>query len=334
MRVPKAEKLPSGKWRSRITIHGERVSFIADTDEEAVSMALLHKLTDSKDKIEQRKAHEILTVSGAIDQFIRERDGILSPSTIRSYKSIRDNRLQAVMDRPLSDNINWQSVINEEAKHLSPKTVKNIWGLLSSVLKANNIEVGNILLPQIVRKEHEFLQPEQIKVLLKAMEGHRFELPYLLCLHGLRRSEVCAVKKSNIKDGYILVRGAMVYNDRSQLVERKQNKTTMSNRDVPIMFDRLTILANQCATEYLCPFSPSSLCHPLNTICRQNELPEIGLHGLRHSYASLCYHLGLSEQQTMELGGWSDPSVMRKIYTHLADTDRKSAEEKLRNFFG
>ena len=333
IKVPVAEQLPSGKWRCRVMVRGVSHSFIEDSEDEAVRLAMLCKLSGSADKEDRKKMQEILTVSSAIDKYISERDGILSPSTIKSYKSIKNHRFQSIMDIPLSENINWQAVINDESKEVSAKTVKNIWGLLSAVLRDNGVETGKILLPQIIRSDHKFLQPDEIKILVKAIEGHRFELPYLLCLHGLRRSEVCAIKKSNIKDGYILVRGSKVYNDQSQLVERKENKTTLSNRDVPIMFDRLTVLAKECKTEYLCPFSPSSLCHPLNTVCRNNGLPEVGLHGLRHSYASLCYHLGLSEKQTMAYGGWSDPSVMRKIYTHLADADNKSAEDKLRNFF-
>ena len=59
----------------------------------------------------------------------------------------------------------------------------------------------------------------------------------------------------------------------------------------------------------------------------------MGVHGLRHSFASLAFHLGLTEQETMELGGWSDYNTMRKIYTHLAAADRLKSQNKMAAFF-
>jgi len=308
-------------------------SFVADKEEDAVRQAMYFKLSNSEDAKDREEAKGMVTLSEAIDFYIQRKDKILSPSTIKSYRSIQKHRLQDVMNLPLSSDIDWQAVINNEAGEVKPKTVKNIWGMVSAVLRANKIAVEDIDLPPLVKSEHEFLQPEQIKAFVKAIEGHRFEMTYLLCLHGLRRSETCAVKKSNISDGYIHVRGAKVYDENGKIVERTQNKTYSSNRDVPIMIDRLEELVRQCTTEYLCPGNPTSTLHPLNTVCRQNGLPEVGLHGLRHSFASLCYHLGISELQCMKFGGWSDINVMRKIYTHLSESGEKSAELKLRSFF-
>ena len=333
IKMPKARQLPSGSWRCEVRVDGKKYSFVKGTEDEAIRMAMLCKLQRDTNPAVRKQAQELITIGEAVDKYISDRSNVISPSTVKSYKSMRNYRFQSVMDRPLSDAINWQSVINSEAKLVKAKTIKNAWGMLSSVLRENNIPVDNVRLPQIITNEHEFLQPEQIKTLVKAIEGHRFETSYLLGLHSLRRSEICAVRKSDIKDGNILVRGAKVYGDNGKLIERKENKTRKSNRKVPIMIPRLSDLVIQCDTDYLCPYNPSSLTHPLNTVCRANDLPEVGLHGLRHSFASLCYHLGISEMQCMEFGGWSDIHVMRKIYTHLADSDRTDAEKKLKSFF-
>ena len=332
-KIPKAQQLSSGSWRCEVQVNGERYSFVDADKDEAIRKAMLCKLSYGGNSDDIRKTHELLTIGDAIDRYIANRNKVLSPATIKSYKSIRKYRFQSVMDKPLSEHINWQAVINDESDAVTAKTVKNAWGLVSSALKEYKVPLPSLTMPQIVRNEHEFLQPEQIKTFVKAIEGHRFELPYLLALHGLRRSEICAVKKSNIKNDTIIVSGSKVYDEDGNLVERKENKTVDSKRSVPIMISRLNDLVIQCNTEYVCPYSPSILTHPLNTVCRQNDLPEVGLHGLRHSFASLCYHLHISEMECMKLGGWSDVNVMRKIYTHLADIDDKSAEEKLRSFF-
>lgn len=333
IKIPKATQLPSGSWRCQVCINGRRYSFVEDTEEEAVRVAMLKKLSGSRHPGDALKVYEQITVSEAIDHYISERSNVLSPSTIKAYRSMQRHRFQTVMNRKVSDNINWQAVVNEEAKTVTAKTLKNAWGLITSAYGSLGLSTGEIRLPQVMKNEHEFLQPDQIKTFVSAVHGHRFETAYLLGLHGLRRSEICAVRKESVKDGYIHVVGSKVYDEHGNLIERKENKTSASNRSVPVLIPRLSELIDQCDTEYLCPYNPSSLCHPLNTICRNNELPEIGLHGLRHSFASLCYHLGISEMQCMNLGGWSDINVMRKIYTHLANEDKIDAENKLRNFF-
>ena len=316
-----------------MTINGVRKSFIADTEEEAVSLAMLNKLSGSDDKEDLKKAHSMMTISQAIDRYLAKRDSVLSPSTIKSYKSYQRNRIQSVMDLPLSAKIDWQDVMNREAKEVAPKTVKNIWGMVTAVLNDNKVPFKDVDLPALIKSDPVFLEPDEIKILVKAIEGHRFEAIYLLALHGLRRSEACAIKPENITDGYIKVRGAKVYDEDGNLVMRKENKTYESHRDVPIMIDRLKTLAKECDTEYLYMSKPSSAVHPLQTICRHNGLTEVNLHQLRHSYASLCYSLSINELQCMEFGGWSDINVMRKIYTHLAKKDRQKAEMKLKGFF-
>lgn len=333
IKIPTARQLPSGSWRCEVYVNNERYSFVDTDKDEAIRKAMLCKLSNNSDPEIARKSHELITLSEAIDKYIEDRENILSPSTIKSYKSYQKHRIQSVIDLPLSANINWQRVINQESKEVSPKTVKNVWGMVTAVLNDNKVAYEDVALPARIKGDPVFLQPEEIKTLVKVVEGHRFEMIYLLCLHGLRRSEACAMKPENIKDGYIHVRGAKVYNADGEFILRKENKTYESHRDLPVMIERLNILASQCSTEFLVTNKPSSAVHPLKTVCRQNNLTEVNLHQLRHSFASLCYHLGIPEMQCMEFGGWSDINVMRKIYTHLASTDRKKAEEKLKDFF-
>lgn len=59
----------------------------------------------------------------------------------------------------------------------------------------------------------------------------------------------------------------------------------------------------------------------LNRLCAANGLPEVGVHGLRHSSASLAYRLQIPEQITTQIGGWAGAGTMRKIYTHIAQAD-------------
>ena len=67
--------------------------------------------------------------------------------------------------------------------------------------------------------------------------------------------------------------------------------------------------------------------------CKKAGVTDVSVHGLRHSFASLAYHLGVPERITMEIGGWSDPGTVNKIYTHIAKTDMEHYQSEMANFY-
>lgn len=339
-KIPKIVKLPSGRYRCQIMSDGTRLSITEASYEECMSSALEILSKRVVGAAAPRRSNNVI-LRTAIERYIKDRGNILSPATIYGYKTVLSNRFQSIMDYRIKDIQNWQSIINSESRMCSAKTLKNSWGLIKSVLKENGSEIPKVTLPQVVEKDHAFLQPDQIKTFLELIKNEPYEIVYLLGLHGLRSSEILAIDvKNDIDFNFIRVRGAKVLgsseNGSSGYILKATNKNSSSRRSVPVMIPRLTELIKSCPgdkIQKLIPDAPNTARIRLNRLCRENGLPEIGLHGLRHSFASLCYHLGMSEMETMRLGGWSDVSVMRRIYTHLADQDLKNAESKLKDFF-
>lgn len=332
MKLPKPRKLDSGNWFVRLMINGKRISHTAPTKKECDEWML-------KMKSSHVDGHGIIhietaTIGDIMDSYIDSRTHVLSPSTIRGYRMVRNNHWQFIIDKHPSAIKNWQSVVNDEAKKYSSKTVKNAWGVLSASLRAVGYSVPDVRLPQIVPVEKEFLEPSQIHILIDAVKGKDIEMEVLLALHGLRRSEAFALTKKNIVNGQILVRGAIVSGEEG-LVHKETNKSNTSRRDVPIVIPRLQELVDSRpdTDDPLCRTSFARSWVKIKRVCKENDLPELSLHGLRHSFASLCYHLGIQEMEAMRLGGWSDLNVMRKIYTHLAKEDKIAAENKLKDFF-
>lgn len=341
MKLPTIKRLESGSYHCQVMVNGKRLSVTEKTRNECLSKAMelisgrLIGLTPHDRK------PETLTLRNAMDLYINARSNVLSPSTIRGYKKIRDLRFQSVIDRTVSDISNWQDIINAESQSVSAKTIKNSWGLVKSAIESIGGTVPKVTLPQIIRQEHEFLQPDQITMLLEAIKGEKHELVFLLGLHGLRSSEILGIDaKQNLTENTIRIRGSKVQTETQRgavkYVYKPTTKNESSRRDVPVMIPRLKDIIKCNSSEDLQKMIPD---HPeasrirLNRICKDNGLPVVGLHGLRHSFASLCYHLGISEAQTMRFGGWNDPAVMRRIYTHLADIDEKKSEAKLKQFF-
>lgn len=312
-----AHKLPSGNYRVQFYKDGKRHSVTRPTAYEAEREAMLLMNGNIPD----------LTLHEAIDCYINERKNVLSPSTIVGYRVIQRNRFQSVMHLPIADKIRWQQVVNDEALTVSPKTLHNSWGLVKAILTTYGVAVPRVQLPQKIREEHEFFQPEQIKKFVKIIEGHENEAQFLLCLHGLRKSEMLAVTDSDVKDGYIYVRGSIIRTEANTYVSRQSNKTELSRRKVPIFIPRLEKLS----LEQNC--RPDTIGRRFQRLCEENDLPQIGLHGLRHSFVSLCYYLDISLMVTMKYGGYSNPTVVQSIYTHLADAELKDSESKLKRFF-
>ncbi len=325
MKIPTARKLPSGSWFVRVKVDGKEYSVTRPTEKEAVAEAIAIKAG-------AKQCPNSITLKKAIDKYIEDRENVLSPSTIMGYRTIQRTRFQSVQNIPIAQIKNWQRIINTEAKACSAKTLRNAWMFLASVLKENNLIVERVRLPQIVQKDKRFLDYEQIKEFVALIEGADFEVAALIALHGLRRSELLALTSNSIVNGTIIVKGAVVPDENGNMVTKKTNKNASSARTVPIIIPRLAELLEGVDGQIV-TMCPQTIQKHINKTCAKNNLPEVGFHGLRHSFASLCYHLGLSEMQTMELGGWSDSSTMRKIYTHLAQADKKLSVEKLTAFF-
>ena len=335
MVVPRARKLKSGNWFIQMRLGGESVPVTESTEKKCIATARLIKAEYLAGERAKRTLSGF-TLKQAVNKYIDVRRNVLSPSSIRSYSMIRDHRFADIMDKPIKEIKDWQEVCNNEAKTCAPKTLKSSWMFIVSVLKEQaDLTPPKVKLPQIVPKDKEFLEPEQIPLFIEAIKGEPCEAPALLALHGLRRSEIFIMSWNNIdtKNKIIKVRGAAVYDAENKLVQKKTNKTTSSRRDVPIIIPRLLELAKSSDPKETIAKTPTVIYRQINRICNDNGLPLVGIHGLRHSFASLCYHLGLSEMFTMRVGGWTDIMTMRKIYTHLANRDIEKSETALQNFF-
>ena len=146
-------KLPSGSYRIRQMVGGQSYSVTVDhrpTQIEAmkiISNATAHvkKPTD-------------LTVVRACEAYIEAKNDIVSPSTIRGYKSlirvISDSfggmRINAVTGASL------QSEVNRYAKGRKPKTVKNYANFLSGVFSFFDLGLHSPTLPMAVKPKKYF----------------------------------------------------------------------------------------------------------------------------------------------------------------------------------
>lgn len=333
IKVPEPKQLPSGSWR--IYLRAEQQSVTEPTKDRCIAKA---KAIRAGFVEQQKKAKDQpLLLSEAIENYITRRT-ILSPNTIRGYRIYQKNRFKSCQGVNIREPVDWQSYINEEAALCAPKTLKNAWGFIKSVLEENGIAAPKVTLPKLPVSEHKWLTPEQIIVFCKAIEGKSFEKEALFALHSLRRGELLALKWDDIdfKSDSFRVHAVIAQNEKNEYVEKITPKTKKSNRVVPFMIPRLRQLLkdeNGPKGKRVSYQPPNGLWRKINDVCEANGLPKVGVHGLRHSFASLAYSLGFKEEECMRIGGWSDYKVMHEIYTHLAARDLNARVREMENFY-
>ncbi len=334
MKIPQARKLPSGSWFVRVTIDGEVISITKPTEKEAVAEAMALKAGVKKAK----KANSYTTLSKAIDRYIERRQNILSPSTIRGYRGIQRQRFQAYMNMDLSrmTKEKWQRAVNQEAKICSPKTLKNAWGFIASVLLEETGERYTVALPQKINRPMGYLDHDQIPKFMEAIKGDIAEIPALLALSSLRLSEIMGLRWENVdfKNGVIRIEETAVRDENFQMVHKPTTKNSSSRRAVPMMQPLREALerADQ-TTEHVVNIRETTIRRHFQLACERAGVPYVRAHGLRHSFASLACHLGMSEETTMAIGGWADYGTMKKIYTHVSDADLIKDSNRMLNYY-
>lgn len=338
MKVPKARKLSSGTWFIQLRLNGESITVNAPTEKECTRKAQLIKARYLAEHEHNKPLPSDLTLGQMLDNYIKKKRSSVSPSTIRGYNVIRNNRLKEYMDKPLRSIKDWQALYDSEADKLSAKTLLNTWSLIKSAYKS---ETGQEL-PKIekkprIKQEHAFLEPAEITRFVSVVKDTKAAIPALLALHSLRASEISDLRWEDIdfEEERIFINGAAVLDEHNKLVHKKENKTDASRRYVPFLIPELkeALLLKKKSSGYIVPDLPSAVYHWIDDAYELAGVPHVGVHGLRHSFASLCYSLDVPVKVTMSIGGWKNYQTVMDIYTHLDQKNIGKHVDKLREFY-
>lgn len=341
MKIPKAKQLPSGTWRVQIMVEGQRISVTGDTEAQATAKALAIR----EQLIEAAKTpRDAITLEAAIEKYIAARDKVLSPATVRGYHVILKNRFPDLMKKKVYQigEAEIQSAINSEAETKSYKTIKNSIGLILSVLgEYKTINVKRLRFPQHKKKEHPYLDGDQIVKLISACEGDIAEIPILLGVWlGLRRSEIMGLQWESVdfENGKLHIDHSAVYDKDDNLILKDAMKTETSNRvlDCPQYILRKLMEYQpdeKRRTGSVFTLHVNTIYKNLEKICEKAGIPFVGVHGLRHTNASVMLSLGIVDKIAMSRGGWSSKETMERIYQHLFDSDKAAADDAINAYF-
>lgn len=340
--MAKITKTKSGKYRTLVFYLDKdgnrcRKSFTHE-DKNTVKFLAADFLANQKDS---RKDSQ-MTVGEAMKRYVDSKENVLSPATIRNYRSICKSNLLDLQKIKLCDLSNElvQIAVNHECVGRSPKTVSNAYGLLTASLGMflPNFRVASTL-PQKKKFKATVPVDNQIKQLLALAAGTEVELPIILAAMGsLREGEIAPLLVEDILDDGVSVTKDMVKNQDMKWVIKEVPKTDAGNRVAPLPPKVIKALRDytkgKAPKDRIFNMNPKGIYDRYKKLRSQCGMDKCRFHDLRHYYASMAHLLGVPDQYIMQYGGWSDKSTLTKIYQQAQPDHTDSESKKVTNFFG
>ena len=317
MKLPKAKKLPSGRWRVQVMVDGQRKSIMGDTEKEAIAEAVAVKAGLKEAQSESKVSR--LTVGDAIDKFIESKDSVLSPSTIQGYKKIRKNDLQDIMGVKLylltQEAV--QRSVNKAAREKSPKSVKNAHGLLTAALAVYRPDLNlRTTLPQKQKYEAKIPELDEVRQIIEASKGNEIEVPILLAVWlGLRESEIRGLTWDCIEGDMLHIKQAIV--DGENGPTQKGTKTYSGDRWLRMPeYVKNAIEAQKHSGDHIVKLSGRAIYMRFSRLCAKLGLPHYRFHDLRHAAASIAMSIGVPNTYTQKRMGHKTDNMLKTVYLH------------------
>lgn len=251
--------------------------------------------------------------------------------------------------------IDVQEYINVKAKDCSASTTKKVYELIKMVLKYS-YNVGEIKyniaavlsLPDLkptkkIRAYTTYERQQLENYIMNHYDEHKRLLRiapiYVFALHtGLRASELLALSWDDIKDGYVVVdKSVALVKNRNRFENMPINvqvtgkpKTKNSIRKIPLNDKAIKALLElkirsdhiETNTKNICigihgePYYLRSLQKNLKNVCEAANVEYLGVHALRHTFATELINNGATPKNVSELLGHSSMVFTMDKYVH------------------
>lgn len=324
----KATKNASGSWSCRAYYKDEngnihRPVFTASKKSEAEKQATIF-LANAKEEVKKRKDNLYnITFKEAAERYIASRETVVSPATTREYiRALNGYYYERINDKLLFDITaeDVQLMVNDWAKRLSPKTIRDKHGFVSAVIGTYRKDrFLDTTLPEPENIQLYTPEDKEVQQLINYVRGTKLEAPVIIsAFASLRRSEMCALTLKDIGPDYISVDKAIVLDKDNKWVQ-KRTKTQKGTRVIPIPVDVSRRLREIAYGDKIVAMTPNQLSAQFAYMLKKTGLTHFRLHALRSYYASVMHALKIPDQYIMQWGGWKDQKTMQKHYQKPLD---------------
>lgn len=268
------------------------------------------------------------------------------------------------------DTMYCQKILNDWHNNCTYKNYPLFLNYISKVFKlainmglVENNPTLNVIIPAKKDSKTEtklkFYNKEQLKAFLETItkeensyfKARDYNLFRLLAFSGCRIGEVLALNWSDIDFTTNVLTINKTVTKGSKYYVSETPKTKKSNRK--IVLDSKTIIELKkwmmIQKEFLFKFgfnNPAfiftnekneftinqAVTERYKVYQTRSELPDIGLHGFRHTHASMLYNAKATDKEVAERLGHSNIKTTLNIYTHLSDDQKEKTTEKLMNY--
>ena len=304
-----------------------------------------------------------MTVGAWLDTWTTEYLGGVKPSTVAAYKSIVKNHLKPGLGAIRLDELNAhtiQSLYNRLGDTRSPKTVKNVHGILHKALQQAVINryipfnpAEACVLPRAERKELKPLDDALISAFLKAVKGHQFEDLFRVALFtGIREGEILGLcwDVVDLDKGTIhIIRQLQKISGEWVLVTTKNSKGRTITL-APFVVQILRTVKHQQLENRLrygdCwensgfvftnelgqHLNRHTVLKHFKKIMAQIGSPETRFHDLRHSYAVASIRSGDDIKTVQENLGHATAAFTLNVYGHVTDQMKQESAARMEKF--
>ena len=317
----KVELLPSGSYRVRKQINRKTISVVFD--HEPSDVEILRALAEKAEALPAKGSFH-----SHADKYFASKNHVISPSTLAGYMSNLRSIPEWFKNKDISaiTQADIQNMVNEYAANHAPKSVANIHGLVSGILKQYRPGmIINTTLPQKVQFEGHIPTEEEVEKILEASkDDQRYHIVFQLGIMGLRRSEVAALQMSDVdtENNILTIDKAKVKGpDNKWFI-----KTTKTEKSARKIYIPAPLVEEIVAKGEIFNGNPNTILVALNRYQDRLGIPRFRLHDMRVFFCSYSHYLGMTDQNIMATGGWSSPYTMQRVYRHEMKAKEAQAE--------
>lgn len=282
----------------------------------------------------------------------------LSPTTIYGYEIIINKHIIPILGKIELQKlkpIQIQRYYDLKKEELSGKTLVQHHRVLRKALDyafklqlIPNNPADAVEPPKAKKYKAKVLNLEEIEAMLKALKEDKLEVPINLALAlGLRRGELLGLKWEDIDldKGLIHIKHNLVRAGKKLVL--KEPKSDSGVRTLQIPSSLINMLKKHKVKQLeqkiflgeayndkgfvFCredgePINPSTFSHWFDDFIKKNNLPDIRLHDLRHTNATLMLKGKVAPKVASKRLGHSNITITMDLYSHvLEDMDKEAA---------
>lgn len=291
----------------------------------------------------------------------------ISVVTIHGYKKSLARILPIIGNKKLKDitplvldNMYQKLKIGKTGKELGYESMYNLYKVVNVMFnqairweimdKNPNLKANK---PKKIRTEKCFYDLNQVKKLLDVLDNESLKYKALIVLaldSGARRSEICALRWSDIDFDTRMMSITKSLKVVEGVVDEKTTKTESSIRTIKLSESTINLLKeykewqeaykkvykrrwtgkdNRIFTSVDGGYMHPSTCdHIIRKIVKKYNLDHISFHELRHTCASLLINSGIDPKTVSKRLGHADTSITMEIYTHVFQESKNACADK------